>query len=93
MTNVKKLHQGDTFTYIWHNHSLLRKPLTNVMTQGNYVIQGSMIAEPILMMSNIQGGTPTAWDSGLDISTAPKYGTICMDAESNLEYTINREKE
>lgn len=85
MPNVQNVRQGDTFTHIWHNHSLLKKPLTNIMTQGNYVVQGSMIAEPSLMTGSISGGLPTAWDSGLDVSTAPKYGTTLKDAESNLE--------
>lgn len=92
MPNIQKLHQGDTFTHIWHNHSLLRKPLTNVMTQGNYVILGSMMTEPGLMTSSISGGMATAWDSGLDVSTAPKYGTTTADAETNLEWKKARKR-
>lgn len=85
MPNVKLIRQGDTFTHIWHNRSLLRKPITNVMTQSNYVIQGSMVSKPDLIKSSITGSRLTAWGSSLDISTAPKYGTILNDAEANLE--------
>lgn len=84
MPDVKRVRQGDTFTHMWHNHSLLRKLITNVMTQGNYVVQGGIIATPGLLKSTIQQGNPSAWDSGLDISTAPKYGTLIKEAESNL---------
>lgn len=72
-------------SHIWHNHSLLRKPITNVMTQGNYVIQGSMISTLNILQSSISGGNPSAWDAGLDISTALKYGTLARRAEENLE--------
>lgn len=84
MPTVKKIRQGDSYTHIWRNHSLLKKPLSNVMTQQNYWIQGSIIAQSAPMTSSISGGLSTAWDSGLDVSTAPKYGTNVKDAEDNL---------
>lgn len=84
MPTVKKIRQGDSFTHVWHNHSLLRKPITNVMMQQNYYIQGSMVAEPSLLTSSVRGGVSIAWDAGLDVSTAPKYGTIAKEAETNL---------
>lgn len=92
MPDVKKLRQGDTFTHIWNNHSLLRKPITNVMTQGNYVVQGSLMSGTSLIETSIAGGIPTAWDSGLDISTAPKYGTLIKEAESNLAHGVARKR-
>lgn len=55
------------------------------MTQGNHIIQGSIVSKPDLIKSSIAGGIPTAWDSGLDVSTAPRYGTTLRDAETNLE--------
>lgn len=86
MPTVKHLRQGDTFTHVWHNHSLLRKPITNIMMQQNYYVQGSMVPEPSIIKSSITGGKSMAWDSGLDVSTTPRYGTTVQDAESNLEH-------
>lgn len=85
LPNVKQIRQGDTFTQMWNNRSFLRKPITNIMTQGNYIIQGSIESKPDLIKCSIAGGIPIAWDSGLDVSTAPRYGTTLRDAQTNLE--------
>lgn len=86
MDNVVKLRQGDTFTHIWKNPNSLRKPLTNAYVQDNYTIQGAMMCIPDLMMSELEGGYPTAWDGGLDVATGPKFGTLAKDAESNFKH-------
>lgn len=92
METVKKVRQGDTFAHIWHNHNLLRKPITNIMMQQNYYVQGSMVAEPSIMTSSITGGISTAWDTGLNVSTAPRYGTLAKEGESNLEHEKARKR-
>lgn len=50
MDNVVKLRQGDTYTHIWKNPSLLRKPLTNIYTHDDYTIMGSIVCKPDLMI-------------------------------------------
>lgn len=83
MDNVVKLRQGNTFTHIWNNPSLLRKPLTNIYMQDNYTIMGAIMAESHLISLKIQSGYPTAWDGELDVATGPKFGMLAKDAESN----------
>lgn len=42
------------------NKSLLRKPITNTLIQGNYVVQGSLLANSDLLTSSINQGMPSA---------------------------------
>lgn len=44
-----------------------------------------MMCIPDLMMSEIEGGYPTAWDGGLDIATGLKFGTLARQAEAERE--------
>lgn len=71
MDNVQQLRQRDTYSHVWENKSLLRKLITNTLIQGNYVVQGSLLANSDLLTSGINQGMPSAWDCGLDISTGP----------------------
>lgn len=88
----KKLRQGDSFSQLWQNHSLLRRPLTNMYTQDNYVITGSILSQPELMRNSISNDIKTGWDYGLDISTAPDYGTYAIDAETDLDHDAARKR-
>lgn len=92
MPTVKKIRQGDSFTHIWQNHSLFRKPLTNTFTQNNYVVNGSMLSDPTLLRSGLQNDVSTAWDYGLDVSTAPDYGTYAINVENNLDHGKERKR-
>lgn len=86
MPTVKHIRQGDSFKHVWHNHSLLRRPITNLMMQQNYYVQGSMVAELSIITSSINGSRSTAWDSGSDVRMAPRYGTTVANSETNLEH-------
>ncbi|CAE1233600.1 unnamed protein product [Acanthosepion pharaonis] len=92
MLSIKKLRQGDSFSHLWQNHSLLRKPLTNMYTQDNYVITGSMLSQPEVMRSSLSNDIKTGWDFGLDISMAPDYGTYAIDAETDLYHNVARKR-
>lgn len=58
MPTKKKIRQGDTYNFQWHNKSLQFKPLTNTYVRGR-VIKNCTMATPNLKNS---------WDGGLDIS-------------------------
>lgn len=92
MDDVIKLRQGDTYTHIWKNPSLLRKLLMNIYVQDNYTIQGPMVCILDLMMLEIQGGFLTAWDGGLDVATGPKFGTLAKETESNFKHGEERKR-
>lgn len=82
-----------TYTHIRENKSLLRKPITNTMVQGNYVVQGVLVAQPHNLLTNsINQGNSSARDGGLDMSTAPEWGTDPKEAEDNLDVKANRKR-
>lgn len=65
MDDIVKLRQGDTFTHIWNNPSLLRRPLTNIYVQDQYTVMEAIMAEAHLISSEIQGRLPDSLDSTL----------------------------
>lgn len=70
----------------------MRKPLTNVYTQDDYTIMGSMVCKANLMMLQISHRYPTAWDGVLDVATGPKFGTLAKDAEDNIQRGEGRKR-
>lgn len=60
--------------------------------QDNYTIMAAIMAELHLILSEIQAGYLTARDSGLDVETGPKFGTLAKDAESNWMHGENRKR-
>lgn len=62
------------------------------MVQGNYVVQGALIAQPHMLTNSINKGISSAWDGDLDMSTAPEWGTDSKDAEENLDIRASRKR-
>lgn len=75
MLTVKQLRQRDMFTHIWNNHSLLRKLLTYMYMQDNYVITRYMTSNTELV-NNMSNNVNTVWDYCLDVCTTLWYGTL-----------------
>lgn len=92
MPEVEQLRQGDTYTHVWENKSLLRKRITNTTVQGNCIVQRGLVAQPHLLTNSIQEGNSSAWDCGLDVSPVPDWGTEPSQAEQNLEIKGNRKR-
>lgn len=46
---------------------------------------GAVVAQLHFLMSSINTGNSSAWDGGLDMSTAPEWGTDAKQAEENLD--------
>lgn len=43
------------------------------------------MAQLHMLMNSINAGNSSTWDCGLDISTAPEWGTEPSQAEENLD--------